>query len=174
MFLLPLILGLLQLIANLLLAIAQIVIAFGLALAAGALYILRAALPYLLRGACITLFVFGWLQGVMGMNALYTQITDNIGALFVAAALGVVLIALPVRALMDNTNIWSAFALAGVIGFGCAFLCAQAQSNFILQWIARGLPVSLTASGLIYIAVTNKYRRAVRESQHADEYAHSE
>lgn len=174
MFLLPLILGLLRILWTLFLACVQIIVVFALALLAGALYILRAALPYLLRGACITLFVFGWLQGVMGMNALYTQITDNIGALFVAAALGVVLIALPVRALMDNTNIWSAFALAGVIGFGCAFLCAQAQSNFILQWIARGLPVSLTASGLIYIAVTNKYRRAVRESQHADEYAHSE
>lgn len=173
MFLLPLILGLLQLIARLLLAIAQIVVVFALALVAGALYIVRAALPYLLRAGCITLFVFGWLQGVLGTNALYTQLPDSIGALFVAAALGVVLIALPVRSLRLNENVWSAFALAGLGGFGCAFLCAQAQSNAVLQWIARGLPVSLTASGLIYLAVTNKYRRAVRESQRA-ERAHSE
>jgi hypothetical protein len=169
MFLLPLILGLLRIIWTLFLASVQIIIAFALALAAGALYILRATLPYLLRGFCITLFVFGWLQGVLGTNALYTQLTDATGALFVAAALGVVLIALPVRSLpTPGENVWSAFALAGLVGFGCALVCAQAQSNAVLQYIARGLPVSLTASGLIYIAVTNKYRRAVRESQHAE------
>lgn len=161
MFLLPLILGLLRIIRTLFLACVLIVLAFALALLAGALYILRASLPYLLRGACIALFVFGWLQGVMGVNALYTQLTDNIGALFVAAALGVVLIALPVRSLMAGENVWSAFALAGLVGFGCAVICAQAQSSFVLQWIARGLPVSLTASGLIYIAVTQKNRQHI-------------
>jgi hypothetical protein len=174
MFLLPIILGLLCIIWTLFLACVQIIVAFVLALLAGALFILRAALPYLLRGGCIVLFVFGWLQGVLGTNALYTQLTDALGALFVAAALGVVLIALPVRSLMVSENVWSAFALAGALGFGCASVCALAQSNFVLQWLARGLPVSLTASGLIYIAVTNKYRRVVRESQHAGEYAHSE
>lgn len=169
MFLLPVIVSLLEMIARLLLAIAQIIIVFVLALFAGVLYLVRAALPYLLRAACVILFVFGWLQGVLATNALYTQLTDGTGALFVAAALGVMLIALPVRALMTpGENVWSAFALAGLVGFGCALVCAQAQSNAVLQYIARGLPVSLTASGLIYIAVTNKYRRAVRESQHAE------
>lgn len=170
MFLLPVILGLLRIIWTLFLACVQIVIAFALALLACVLFVVRAALPYLLRGGCIALFVFGWLQGVLGTNVLYTQLTDATGALFVAAALGVVLIALPVRSLLTpGENFWSAFALSGLVGFGCAVLCAQAQSNAVLQYIARGLPVSLTASGLIYIAVTNKYRRAVRESQHADE-----
>lgn len=157
MFLLPVIVSLLEMIARLLLACVQIIVAFILALVAGALFILRAALPYLLRGACITLFVFGWLQGVLGTNALYTQLTDSIGALFVAAALGVVLIALPVRSLGTGENVWSAFALAGALGFGCALVCAQAQSNFLMQWIARGLPVSLAASGLVYVLI--KYRR---------------
>lgn len=169
MFPLPLILGLLRIIWTLFLACVQMIVAFALALLAGALYILRASLPYLLRGACVALFVFGWVEGVSEMDALYMQLTDGIGALFVAAAFGVVLIALPVRSLLANENVWSAFALAGLVGFGCALVCAQAQSNSVLQWIARGLPVSLTASGLIYIAVTNRYRRAVRESQHADE-----
>lgn len=158
-----------QIIASLLLAIAQLVIFFVLAVVAGVLYIVRALTPVLLRAGCIALFMFGWLQGVLGTNALYTQLTDAVGALFVAAALGVVLIALPVRSLLSlGENVWSAFALAGLVGFGCAWVCAQAQSNEWMQWIARGLPVSLAASGLIYIAVTNKYRRAVRESQHAE------
>lgn len=167
MFLLPLILGLLRIIWTLVLVCVQIIVAFSLALLAGALYILRASLPYLLRGGCITLFVFGWLQGVMGMDALYTQLTDGIGALFVAAAFGVVLIALPVRSLMAGENVWSAFALAGLVGFGCALLYAQAQSNSVMQWIARGLPVSLTASGLIYIAVTQKNRQHITRDRNA-------
>lgn len=148
-----------RLIWTLLVILVQIIIIFILALVVGALYLLRVALPCLLRGACIALFVFGWLQGALGVYALYAQIADGIGALFVAAALGIVLIALPVYSLRNGKNIWSAFALAGLVGFGCAFLCAQAQSNIVLQWLARGLPVSLTASGLIYIAVTQKKRR---------------
>lgn len=153
--------SLLRLIWTLLVIIVQIIVIFILALVAGALYLLRVALPYLLRGACIALFVFGWLQGALSVYALYAQIADGIGALFVAAALGIMLIALPVYSLRNGKNIWSAFALAGLVGFGCAFLCAQAQaqSNIVLQWLARGLPVSLTASGLIYIAVTQKKRR---------------
>jgi hypothetical protein len=159
MFLLPLIMTLLLIVWNLLLAIVQIVIAFVLALLVGILTIVRAVLPYALRAACITLFVFGWLQGVMSVNVLYTRLTDSVGALFVAAAFGVVLIALPVFGLMPNGNVWSAFALAGLSGFVCAFLCAQAQTSLILEWLARGLPVALAASGLVYIAAKHKKRQ---------------
>lgn len=167
MFLLPLIMGLLQIAWNLLLVIVQILIVFALALLVGILSIVRAVLPYALRAGCIVIFIFGWLQGVMSVNALYTALNDSLGALFVAAAFGVVLIALPVSALLNaradarDRNVWSAFALAGGIGFGGALLASQAQTNFVLEWIARGLPVALAATGLVYIAAKNKKRQGV-------------
>lgn len=160
--------NLLHLIATLTRACVVLTAVFVLALIAGALYILRALLPALLRAACVALFVFGWLQSVLSTHTLYAQVTDSIAALFVAAAVGVALLALPVIALRSHLHVWSAFALAGLVGFGCAWLCARAQSEVALQWIARGLPVSLAASGLIYFATTKKYRRIAREPQHAE------
>ncbi len=139
MFLLPLILGLLLIAWNLLLAIVQIVIAFVLALLVGILAIVRAALPYALRAACLA----AWLGGIGFAYAHVAVLYASFGAapVFLIAAVPCIALTLAPFLLRSAPNTkWGAFFACGIGGIVLGYATYLANSPLV-RAIVSVLPV---------------------------------
>lgn len=139
----------------------KIIVVFVLAVLVGMMWLMRAALPWLLRAGAVTWFVWGWLNAVTRVGELYTGLTDSVGGLILASAVAFALLALPVGAQLRGFNVWAGFVLAGIVGMVCALLATYAKADFGLQFLARWLPVALAASGLMFVAISQKRRSRV-------------
>lgn len=150
-------------IALLLAAIALAVLTFALFILRGLLWIVNRLLPWLLRLACLDVWVYGLYAAFQGVAELYGAMADAPAKVLLGVAVAVGVIASPVIVLFKRAEyVWPGFVFGGLVGI-VVLVVGRVIVGLPALYPAVGvLPPVLTGVLLVYLTLRGKQLRRER------------
>lgn len=147
-------------IAMLLAAILLAIVVFALAVVRSILWIVNRLLPWLLRVACVAVWVYGIYAAFAGAASVYAEMADTAGKVLLGVAVVVLVIASPLIVVMkDKARVWAGFVFGGGIGILVLVAGRVLVGQTALYPAVGALPPVLTGVLLVYLTVKYKLRR---------------